>query len=154
MEWAKEIGDKAGYGAACSRLGTIMNSKINDLLKGMENDGPPPTEDSVDEALYYHEEYLKTCKQILDREGEGLALKSIAFTQYQKSKVASKKNKGIFGAVKNPIALMGRNKLAIKQAEKASLDRMWWTAESGTVADMRSLVKDQGMDADTSNAEQ
>lgn len=56
--------------------------------------------------------------------------------------------------MKNPIALMGKNKLAIKQAEKASLDRMWWTAESGTVPDMRSLVKDQGMDADTSNSDQ
>jgi len=153
MEWAKEIGDKAGYGAACSRVGTIMNSKIGDLLKGLEKGGPPPSEDAVDEALFYHEEYLKTCKQILDREGEGLALKSIAYTQYQKSKVASKK-KGKGGAVKNPIALMGRNKLAIKQAEKASLDRMWWTAESGTVPDMRSLVKDQGMDADTSNSDQ
>ena len=81
MEWAKEIGDKAGYGAACGRVGTIMNSKIGDLLKGLEKGGPPPSEDAVDEALFYHEEYLKTCKQILDREGEGLALKSIAYTQ-------------------------------------------------------------------------
>ena len=161
MKWAEHVGDKSGYGVACNRIGAILNEKIDAQFKNEAAGNAMVSVGQVEEALRYHEHYLRISRDMQDKEGEGAALKAIAYTKIQKSKV-----KGSFGDAedlaklkkkkkkKNPLASSDKHIIAMKQAETASHERLRWVAVHGTIKEMKFLVEQQRLDPDAHDEQQ